>query len=635
VIAAGIVAYLGSFRGVFLFDDVRLIVENPNLRRFATAWASLPGDDRPLVTLSLAVNYAISGLNVWSYHAFNLSIHLLAALTLFGVVAGTLRLPGFPDTTRDSARGFGFVVALLWVLHPLQTASVSYVIQRGESMMGLFYLLTLYCVIRGSGAKRPGPWHGAAVAACALGMGSKAIMVSAPILVLLYDRVFLSRSMAELIRRRWALHAALFGTLALLGATGIAGIVLNPTPRQNPTVGFGYAGSTPLEYALTQPGVILHYLRLSLWPVPLCLDYSWPLAKHIEAVVLPLLLIGALLAGTIASFWRWPRLGFAGAWFFLVLAPTSSFIPLADAAFEHRMYLPLAAVIVMVAAAVRWLLGRAGGRLHWPRAALRTVLVASVLLASSACGAVTIRRQRDYQSSRAMWENVLHQRPASPRAHNGVGLALAAEGRLDEAALRYREAIRLKNDYAEAHNNLGRVLRAQGKLDEAILEYREAIRWSPALTKARYNLGNALVAAGRLDEAILQYREAIRLDPNDVEAHNNLGIAFARRGNLVEAISQYRDALRLDADFVEARTNLGGALAAQGRLDEGMAQWREAIRRRETCVEAHTNLGMALTKLGRFEEAIPELRRALELDPGNATAGRHLAAALQEVGRPK
>jgi len=570
---------------------------------------------------------------VWSYHAFNLSIHLLAALTLFGVVAGTLRLPGLPDAARDSARGFGFVVALLWVLHPLQTASVSYIIQRGESMMGLFYLLTLYCVIRGAMAERPGLWHGAAVAACALGMASKAIMVTAPFLVLLYDRVFLSRSQAELIRRRGALHAALFCTLAVLGATGIAGVVLNPAPRQDLTVGLGYAGTTPLEYALTQPGVILHYLRLALWPDPLCLDYAWPVARTAQAIALPLLLVGVLLAGTIASFWRWPWLGFTGAWFFLVLAPTSSFIPLADAAFEHRMYLPLAAVIVSVAAAVRWLLGRAGGRLHWPRAAQRSILFAAVLLAAGACGALTIRRQRDYWSGHAMWENVARQRPANPRAHNGVGLALAAEGRFEDAVLRYREAIRLKAGYAEAHNNLGRALKAQGRLDEAILEYREAIRSDPALTKARYNLGNALVAAGRLDEAILQYREAIRLDPGDVEAHNNLGIAFARRGDLEEAIARYHDAIRLDGDFVEARNNLGGALAAQGRIDEAMAQWREAIRVKEACVEAHTNLGVALTKTGRFEEAILELRRALELDPGNVTAGRTLNAALQRAGR--
>ena len=601
VIAAGIAAYLGSFKGVFLFDDLPHIVENPNIHRFASLWSSLPGDERPLVSLSLALNYAISGLNVWSYHLFNLAIHLLAALTLFGVVAGTLRTPRFRGATRDAARRFAFVVALLWVLHPLQTGSVTYVIQRAESMMGWLYLLTFYCVIRGAAAKRPGPWYVAAVVACALGMGTKAVMITAPVLVLLYDRVFLSSSLAEVFRRRWALHAGLFASLAVLAATGVASLILNPNPaqHQHPSVGLGYLGSSPLEYALTQPGVILHYLRLSLWPHPLCLDYWWPLAKSTPAIALPLLLVGALLAGTIASFWRWPQLGFAGAWFFLVLAPTSSVIPVADAAFEHRMYLPLAAVIVVAAVAFQWLLEHVGESLHLPRAARRAVLVASVLLVAGACGAATIRRQQDYLSRYAMWGDVVKQRPANPRAHTALGLALAAQRRTAEAMAHYREAIRLKDDYVEAYTALGLALAAQGKAAEAMA----------------------------------QYREAIRLKDDYVEAHNNLGVALAAQGKAEEAIAHYREAIRLNPNYSDAHNNLGNALAAQSKFEEAIAQYRQAIRPGDDFVGAHNNLGFALTQLGRFDEAIPQLRRALELDPHNADAERNLTLALQKSGR--
>ena len=602
VIAAGVGAYLGSFKGVFIFDDLRRIVGNPNIRGFASVWRSLPGDERPLVSLSLALNYAISGLNVWSYHLFNLAVHLLAALTLFGVVAGTLRTPRFRGTTREAARGFGFVVALLWVLHPLQTASVTYIIQRGESLMGLFYLLTFYCVIRGAAAKRPGPWYGAAVVACALGMGSKAVMLTAPVLVLIYDRVFLSGSLAEVFRRRWALYVGLFAaTLAVLAATGVAGLIVNPDParRQELSVGLGYLGSSPLEYALTQPGVILHYLRLSVWPHPLCLDYGWPLAKSAQAVVIPLLLVGTLLAGTIASFWRWPQLGFAGAWFFLVLAPTSSIVPVADAAFEHRMYLPLAAVIVVVAVAFQWLLGRAGASLRLSLAAQRAVLIASVLLAAGTCATVTIRRQQDYWSRYAMWRDVVRQRPESPRAHNDFGVVLATQGKLEEAMAQYRETLRLKGDYSEAHYNIGNVLAAQGKLDEAVSHYREALRLKGDYSEAHYALGVALAAQGNLDEAVLHYRETIRLDVRHSDAHNALG----------------------------------NALADQGKLDEAIAHYREAIRLEDNFSEAHYNLGVTLAQTGRLEEAIQHLRRALELNPQNADAKRDLALVLQHSGR--
>jgi len=635
VIAAGVAAYLGSFAGVFLLDDLPHIVENPNIRRFASVWSSLTTDERPLVSLSLALNYAVSGLNVWSYHLFNLAVHLLAALTLFGVVAGTLRTPRFRGAARDAARGFGFVVALLWVLHPLQTASVTYVIQRGESLMGLFYLLTFYCVIRGAAAKRPGPWYSAAVLACALGMGSKAIMITAPVLVLIYDRVFLSGSVAEVFRRRWALYAGLFATLAVLATTGVAGIILNPGSRPGLTVGLGYQGSTPLEYALTQPGVILHYLRLSLWPHPLCLDYWWPLAKTAQAIVIPLLLVGALLAGTIASFWRWPQLGFAGTWFFLVLAPTSSVVPIQDAAFEHRMYLPLAGVIVVVAAGFRWLLARAGETLRLSRAARHAVLVASVLLAAGACGAVTVRRQQDYQSDYAMWAKVVKQCPANPRAHSDFGAIIAAQGRLDEAISHFREAIRLDESYKKAHYNLGRALAIQGKLDEAISHYRKAIRLDPDFSAAHNNLGIALAAQGKLDEAISQYREAIRLQDDYSTAHFNLGRALMTQGRLEEAISHYREAIRLDPDFSVAHNGFGNALTAQGKFEEAISHYREAIRLAPGFSGAHNNLGNALTAQGKFEEAISHFREAIRLDDSFGMAHKNLGAALVKTGRFK
>ena len=627
--AAGVAAYLGSFRGVFLFDDLPHIVENPGIRTLAAAWRSLPGDDRPLVTLSLALNYAIGGLDPWSYHLFNLAVHLLAALTLFGVVSGTLRAPRLGGTRRDAVPGFAFVVALLWVVHPLTTASVTYVIQRAESLMGLFYLLTLYCVIRSAASARPGPWHAAAVIACALGMATKANMVTAPFVVLLYDRVFLGASLAAALRRRAALYAGLFATLAILFATGIAGLILDRAPREAVTLGLGYRGSTPLAYALTQPGVILHYLRLSLWPDPLCLDYAWPLAQDVRSIALPLVPVGALVAGTLVALRRSPALGFAGAWFFLVLAPTSSFVPVADPAFEHRMYLPLAAVLVTVVAASRRVLARA----RLTPAGRRAIVAAAVVVAAGACSGLTIRRQRDYRSAEVMWADVVRQRPSNPRARTGLGVALAAAGRLDEAIGEYREAIRLDPRGADAHIDLGRALSVRGEVDEAIAEYREAIRLNPGSSRAHYDLGSALAAQGNLDEAIVHDREAIRLDPLDADARNDLGIALATRGRLDEAIAEYREAIRLRSDYAEAHNNLAAALATLGRLDEAIAEWREAIRLRSDYAEACTNLGMTLARMGRFDEAIPPLRRALEVDPHNATAARILSLALERSGR--
>src|SRR5262249_12628893 len=150
------------------------------------AWWNL--SNRWVANWTLALNYQLDGLNVRGYHAVNLTIHVAAALTLFGIVRRTLLLERVPPAVKKDAPGLALAVALLWLVHPLVTQSVVYVIQRQESFMGLFYFLTLYCVLRGATALRFAlGWYAAAVVACTLGMGCKEVMVSAPVLVLLYD----------------------------------------------------------------------------------------------------------------------------------------------------------------------------------------------------------------------------------------------------------------------------------------------------------------------------------------------------------------------------------------------------------------------------------------------------------------
>ena len=203
VIAAGLFAYHDSFTGAFVFDDVPSIPENATIRHLWPIWQCLspPHGDRvtvegrPLINLSLALNYALGGYNVWGYHALNLTVHILAGLTLLGIVRRTLLQPALRERFGTAANELALVVALLWTLHPLQTESVTYIIQRAESIVGLFYLLTVYCFIRAVDSPQCRLWYSLSVAACALGMASKEVMVSAPVMVLLYDRAFLSGSL--------------------------------------------------------------------------------------------------------------------------------------------------------------------------------------------------------------------------------------------------------------------------------------------------------------------------------------------------------------------------------------------------------------------------------------------------------
>src|SRR5262245_43870590 len=205
LIVAVVATYANSFWGIFLLDDTRAIVENSRIQELWPLGPILSGP-RPVVDLSLAVNYAISGVRPWSYHAVNLLIHLFATLTLFGLVRRTvLRINS--ERLKVGATPIAFATAILWAIHPLQTQAVTYVIQRSESMMAMFYLLTLYCFARGAIENRR-EWYAAAVVACALGMGSKAVMITAPVVVLLYDRAFVASRWREIWEHRWGVHLA-------------------------------------------------------------------------------------------------------------------------------------------------------------------------------------------------------------------------------------------------------------------------------------------------------------------------------------------------------------------------------------------------------------------------------------------
>ncbi|UCC28896.1 MAG: tetratricopeptide repeat protein [Phycisphaerales bacterium] len=581
VIFAGFTVYLNSFAGVFLFDDAVHILQNPRIQGLWPPWETLSGR-RPVVDLLLAVNYAVGGFRVGGYHAVNVTIHILAGLTLFGIVRRTLLREQYPEHFGPASSWLAAVIALIWTVHPIQTQSVTYLIQRSESLTGLFYLLTLYCTIRGANSSRRPWWYAAAVALCALGMGSKAVMITAPVVVLLYDRAFLSKSFAEVLRRRWFLYLGLAATWGVLWACGVAHGVLSSSKRVA-TVGFSFKGVTPLEYAATQFGVLVEYLKLSLWPYPLCLDYTWPVERTPEGVVLPAILMVGLLTGAVWALFRKPWLGFLGAWFFLILAPTSSFIPIKDALFEHRVYLSLAAVVVLVVVGAHGVLRHVAVRLS-PADSVRAfvsaaLVVTSVLLLSYG----TIRRNQSYHSEISMWRDVLARRPGNARAYEQLGTALVVAGNLHEAIAEYRNAVRVDPEFVSAHANLANALSQTGQFLQAVEHYLIVRQLDPYHVNASINLGHALDMLGRTEESIEAYREAARVDRKHAEpqvlarAHFNLGSALGRQGDLDGAVAEYRQALSFWPLYAKAHFSLGRALSLQGRYNEAVKHYNKTL----------------------------------------------------------
>ncbi|HEV2970524.1 MAG TPA: tetratricopeptide repeat protein [Pirellulales bacterium] len=673
---AALAAYANSFEGAFVFDDQGWIVENTTIRHlwpisdvlFPVDAARVGG--RPIVSLSLALNYALGGVNVWGYHAVNLAIHLAAALVLFGIVRRTLILPRLKDQFGAVATPLAAAVALIWVVHPLQTEAVTYVIQRAESLVGLFYLLTLYCVIRGATSDDRSPqrrtlWYVAAVANCLLGMATKEVMFTAPVLILLYDVIFLSavvgsnagsphpgplpegeggsswasaagvghsKNWSRLLRRafaeRWGLYAAIFATW------GVVVWVLLWTNFHDATTGLHTRRFTPWTYLITEPQVIVMYLQLAFWPDSLCFAYDLPPARTLGQIVPPALIILTLLGLTGWALAKRPALGFCAAAFFLILAPTSSFVPILDAAFEHRMYLPLAplAALVVLGAYRLW------SRLRATGLAMRLAPAAVVFAAIVALAWTTVVRNHDYRSELAMWQDTVNKRPNNPRAHCNFGCALSHKKRSDEAIAQYRRALEIDpNDLsaAESYQNLGSELALRGSLDEAIGLFKQAIRARPDYAEAHFNLGLALAKRGQADTAIGQYRDALRLKPDYAEAHNALGELLGWQGKLVEAMAEINAAILLKPDHAPAHANLAGLLARQGKLAAAEVQARRALEIDPRSPDAHSKLAGILALEGTTEDAIAHYQRALAIEPNSAEVHIHLGRLLDSQGKTR
>jgi len=626
LVLAGLLAYWSSLSAPFLFDDRPAIVDNPTIQSLGSPGAVLGAATptgsgirgRPLVNLTLALNYAAGGLEVRGYHAVNLAIHVLAALVLFSLVRRTLRSPLLRARFGGPADPAALAVALLWAVHPLLSETVICTVQRTESLMGLCLLLMLDCFARAASRQDSGRtgrlWFAAAVAACAAGMASKETMVGAPLLVFLYDAMFVAGSARQAWQRRKRIHLALAATWLLLAA-----LVVASGGRRGGTVGFDL-GVSPWDYLLTQCRAIVQYLCLAIWPHPLVGDYGTALVHRLADVWPQALLLTALAAATVLALRRRSAAGFAGAWFFVILAPSSSVLPLASqTAAEHRMYLPLAAPVALAALGLFQLAGR--------RALVLTAILAAAL------GWLTVRRGDVYRSEHAFWTNVAARQPDNARARYNLGCLLERTGRYAEAEALLDEALRLHPGYAEAHNNLGNVLAHSNRLAEAIAHYQQALEIRPSYPEACCNLGDALLQADRADDAAGWFREALRLKPDYPAAHANLGVALVRLGRTDGAIAEFEQALRLQPDDVDSLVNIANAFSESGRQADAIRCFETALRLKPRLAEAHNGLGLALAQDGHLDDAMREFGEALRERPDYPAALSNLGVALLRSGR--
>lgn len=654
-------AYAGTWNAPFVYDDILAIPENPTIRRLwpltdvllPQAQGGLTVSGRPVLNLSFALNHAISGTSPWSYHLFNVLVHLGSALLLTGIVRRTLERRNPPALLRRAAAApaLALAIAALWGLHPLLTQAVTYTVQRAESLMAFFYLFTLYGFVRAtepaSSPEDRRRWQVTSVVACIAGMATKEVMATAPLLVFLFDRTFVAGTCGEAWRRRRGYHLALAATWVVLGA-----LVLSTGGNRGGTVGLG-VGVPLWAYPLTQFQAVARYLLLAGWPHPLVFEYGTFWVQRATDIAPFALLTVPLLGATLVALRRAPALGFCGAWFFLILAPTSLAPGTIQMIVEHRAYLPLTAVIAAAVCALHALCAR---RTWW--------VVATIAVSF---GLLTAARNRTYATHVGLWSDTVAKRPLNPRAHDGLAeayeeqgrnadalphrreairllpdeahyhynlaLNLADTGQLDDAERHYRLALRLVPQEARTHNNLGTVLARRGDDAGALVEYAEAVRLDPTVALFHYNHGVALLRAHRFAEAVRSYEAALALHPDYADAHFNLATAWVKMNRLDPALVHYTAALRLKPTDAGYRTTFAGALLLAGKPAEALAEFQRVLADHPDAIDARLGAGGALAALRRFDEAIPHFEAVLRASPQHANAHFKLGNALLDVDR--
>lgn len=668
--------YYGALHGEFVFDDVPAVKDNFALEKIGGFWEAAygpkhsPVSNRPLVTLTLALNYAAGGLNTFGYHLVNLAIHCLNAALVFGVVRRMLAAPNLGNA-YDEIRATWTAVALatLWAVHPLGTEAVVYVTQRTTLLMSTFLLLTLYATLRSiSDLRRGRIWKMAAVAACAGAMLSKEEAVALPILVVLFERAYHFGSFAEAWERRRNFYLCLAATWLLLLFTVLVG------KSHNQTVGYStHPPANAWEWLLTEAPAIVRYVRLTFFPFEISElnggrlmftpSYDWPIERGLGdawflvdgspvPVFLACFIVVALLAAS-AALWFWkPHWGWLGAWFFLLLAPTSSILPIiSEIIAERRMYLPMLSLLAPVVIGVMrfgdWLL-RGATRDAKYAGAFAAVPIGIVAFALSFA---TAAYARVFETEGSLWDEVAKKNAMtngsfmSGQCLLGHAKVLLDRKRHDLAIPELERALAGEAPSIDVYFNLAAAYVDVGRFADAERIYNVAFSLESNHATGLRNYANLMVALYqkevpekqlgaadmRLVKALDAVNRSLKLNPRSLEAWNVLGSTCVLMDRPQEAQVAWANALKLDPGNISVQTNQAAALARAGKKTEALAKLEAVLKANPKNIDLLIKAANAYNDLGDQAGALARLKQAQELEPNNVIV-RAMIEQLQKSG---
>ncbi len=662
IVAAGVlvvvtlVAYQPALSAGFVVDDVLYVTGDSRMESLdglRQIWTQFEQSDHqhqyyPMTSSAFWIQHWLWGKDPFGYHLFNVLLHAINAVLLWRL----LRWLGLPGA---------WIAAAIFAVHPVHVQSVAWIAELKNVLSTLFFLSSALVFVR---FLELGDADGAAPAVSRRGLKVYGLGTVLFVCALLAKTATCLLPVALLILRWWKRprlsRRDLLAILPLV-VLGSAFVLMTVYVESHYIGAQGEQFSQSwIERCLISGRAAWFYAGKLVWPSPLAFLYPrWAVDPGLWWQYLFPAAATVVVGGLWVARKRIGKGPLAAVAYFLVAAAPVSFVNVAFSRLsyvaDHWQYWASIGLIALAAVGATKLPWRRAGRWAAPAAAALMLTVLSGL---------TWQRTHVFESERTLWSDTLRTNPGSWEAHYNLGIALVAEGELDEAISHYRQALAINADsagvynnlaialgsqgnvdeaishfqqalriaprYADARNNLGAALQLQGKLHEAIGQYREALRINPDSAGAHYNLGTALRSQGRLDEAIRHYRAALQLAPSTSHAHSNLGAALKSQGKLPEAIGHYREALRMNPDSAVAHYNLAIALRLQGKLDEAISHFRQVLQIEPDAVEVHNNLGTALAAQGRFDEAIRHYQEALRIDRDHVAAQENLSIALSE-----
>jgi protein O-mannosyl-transferase len=628
IILLGIIIYSNSFNCSFHFDDLTRIVNNPGIRNLSDvkAWSAIY-PSRPVGMFTFALNYHVSQLNVQSYHAINLLIHLINALLVGWLTLLIFSSPVLIEQpVSKNKKWIAFFAALLFVSHPLATQSVTYIIQRLNALAVLFYLLSLVLYLKARLSKSFDSHafflYGGSFVSALLAIFTKENAITLPIIIILAEFSLLRTNKIRINFKDYRVFLIIFAVLILifLFLVNFSSDIFKtiPASQYNPTP------INPFNYLLTQFSVILKYIQLLILPVSQNLDYDFSISNSFFDLrtILSFLVLSSLLFIAVYFFKKIRILSFCILWFFITISIESGIIPINDVIFEHRTYLPSVGFFILLSWAVFYFL--------WNKYKGLSIIIFLLIIGSNSI--LAFDRNKVWQDDLSLWGDAALKSPGKARPFINLGFAHTNSGQIDLALEDYTKAIENNPEFTDSYYNRGLIYINTGRFESAIADLSKAVEIDPKYAKGYADRGVAYYSLKQWDKSLADYSKAIELKPDFADALFNRGLLYGSQGQPDKAITDFSKVISIDPRNIRALSMRANVYANLRQMDKAIADYSKVVFLDPGSRDSYYGRGIGYMNLGKADKAINDFTKALEIGPNfyQAYSNRGLAQASLE-----